>query len=103
MARRLLLLACVALLCSCAQVATIGTFTAADATQAAAIDPANAACYQAIGAIGAAVGVAQGGILTLVATKMAARNALSSAACAPIEAQVLGDILKATPLAPLVP
>lgn len=89
-------------LCGCS---ALGQFTAQDAANAAAIDPAHAACYQAIGAVGTAVGgvTKDTGILTIVATKIAGRTALESAACAPVEAQVLGDLLKATPAAPLVP
>lgn len=98
---------CVGLLtlAGCAQqVSQLGAFTSADAAQAASIDPGNASCYQAIAALGEAVaGAKNAGILTLVAVKIAGRHALESSACAPIEAQVLADILKFTPVAPLVP
>lgn len=90
------------LLAGCAQ---LGTFTANDATNAAAIDPAHAACYGAIGAVGSAKAAVTGsdGIMTIVATKLALKSALQSPGCAAIEAEVLATILKATPAAPFIP
>ncbi len=85
--------------------APLGKFTAGDAANAAAIDPAAAACYQALGTVATAVGsaTADTGILTVVATQRAGQGALQSPACAPVEASVLGLLLKATPVAPFVP
>ena len=85
--------------------APLGQFTAGDAANAAWIDPSGASCYQAIGAIGASTGgVTQDrGLLTAIATKRAVKGALQGSDCAPLEADILGEILKATPAAPLVP
>lgn len=92
-------------LAGCQAAGQIGSFTASDAQNAAAIDPGDAACYTAIGAIGSALGGGNGdtGILTAVAVKRAGQAALNSASCAPIEADVLATVLKATPVGPLIP
>ena len=89
----------------CAQQAQqLGMFTMQDAQAAAAIDPSNAACYEAFGALGSTLSGVKGvGVLTVVAAKIAFRRAAVDPACAPVEAMLLGDLLKLTPLAPLVP
>ena len=89
--------------CSIAQ--SVGSFTAADAATAAAIDPPDASCYSAIGSVGSAVSSSTGkvGLLSLAASDIAIGNALQSAGCGSVEAHVLGRVLRATPAAPLVP
>lgn len=80
-------------LTGCAQV---GNFTAADAQAAAAINPANAACYAGFQALGEAQGMAtdQPGILTLIATKQQLQAVLQNPACSTIELAVLAELLK---------
>jgi hypothetical protein len=98
---RFLILFALAAIAGCSQV---GQFTAADAKNAAAIDPAGASCYMAIGATATAAGAVQSnGVLTLLATKRALSSDLQSPACAPIEAGLLAELLKSTPVAPFVP
>ena len=91
-----------ALLSGCSQ---LGQLTAADAQNAAAIDPPGAPCYMAIGTTATALGAAQSnaGLLTALATKRALSGDLQSPACAPIEASLLAELLKLTPAAPFVP
>lgn len=91
--------------CSVAPINTLGGITLADAQTAAAIDPSGASCYNALGDIGQAQAVATGktGILTLIATKRAVTAVLSNPACASIELGIFAELLKATPIAPLVP
>lgn len=90
------------LLSGCAPVAK---FTYGDASNAAAIDPPGAPCYLGIGAAAQTVGEATGdvGVLTGIATERALSGALQSPACYPIEAALLGKLLKFTPAAPFVP
>lgn len=93
-------------MCGCAQV---GQFTATDADQAAALamavgDTTVVDCYKGLAMVGSAASTAtQPGIFTKIEEKRAAKAALQNPACAPLYANVLGDLLKATPLAPLVP
>lgn len=89
--------------------APLGQFTAADATQAAALatavgDSAVVACFAGLAAVGNAAATAtKPGLLTAIEEKRAAKTALENPACAPIYAGALADLLKATPAAPLVP
>ena len=80
-------------LSGCAQV---GMFTVQDAATAAAINPANAACYQAFGALGQAQGTATGpgGVLTIVATKEQISQIMASPQCLPLTAAVLAELVK---------
>ena len=80
-------------LAGCAQV---GMFTAQDAATAAAINPANAACYQAFGAIGSAQGAATGagGLLSAVAVKEQINQIMASPPCLPLAAAVLAELVK---------
>jgi hypothetical protein len=93
-------------LAGCAQV---GQFTAADATQAAAIatatgDTGVVACYQAFETLGTAQAAAtQAGLLSLIESKRALKLALENPACQPLYGDALAELLKATPAAPFVP
>jgi hypothetical protein len=80
-------------------------FTAADASNAAAIDPAGATCYLALEATATAASGASDawGILSTVAAERAFGGALQSPPCAPIEAGLLGKLLRLTPAAPFLP
>lgn len=83
-------------------------FVAGDATNAALVDPADAACYNAIGAVAMAKSglTKDEGILTLTATTQVSQAALASAPCQVVKGHVLDEILKLAPvpgLAALVP
>jgi hypothetical protein len=91
----------------CAQV---GQFAAGDAQNAAAIatavgDTAGAACWPALATTGNAIaaGGNSAGVLTGIEEKRAVQMALQNAACQPVWAGVLAELLKATPAAPFVP
>ncbi|MGH7044924.1 MAG: hypothetical protein ACREE2_00870 [Stellaceae bacterium] len=104
----LLLAATVALwLGGCAQV---GQFTANDARSATAVatavgDSAGAACWPVLATTGEAIAAAgnSAGLLTAIEEKRAVRMALQDAACQPVWAGVLAELLKATPAAAFVP
>lgn len=104
MLRLLSSLAMVVTLGACAVTQRVGAVTMQDAQTAAAIDPIDSPCYNAIGTIGSTVANANGiGILTAIAVKKSVQGVLANPACAPIEAFVLSEILRATPAAPLIP
>ena len=91
----------------CAQ---LGQFTATDAQNATAIataagDSAGAACWPVLATAGNAIDAAgnSAGVLTAIEQKRVVQIALQDAACQPVWAGVLADLLKATPAAPLVP
>jgi len=91
----------------CAQV---GQFTADDAQNAAAIatavgDSAGAACWPVLATTGNAISAAgnSAGVLTAIEEKRAVQMTLQDAACQPVWAGVLAELLKATPAAPLIP
>lgn len=94
------------LFCGCAQV---GMNVQQDAAQAVAIanatgDTSVVGCYQGLAAWGGAVGAtAQVGVLTTIEAKRSVKMALQNPACLPIYGDALATLLKATPLAPLVP
>jgi hypothetical protein len=94
-------------LCGCAEV---GQFTAEDAQRAASVatavgDSAGAACWPVLETTGNAIAAIGNklGILTAVEEKRAVQLALQNAACQPVWANVLGELLKVTPAAPFVP
>jgi hypothetical protein len=88
----------------------VGQFAAGDAQNAAAIatavgDSAGEACWPVLAMTGNAF-VASGnsvGLLTTLEEKRAVQMALQNAACQPVWAGVLAELLKATPAAPFVP
>jgi hypothetical protein len=90
--------------------ARVGQFAAGDAQNAAAVatavgDTAGAACWPALATTGnaiAAVG-SSAGVLTAIEEKRALQMVLQNAACQPVWAGVLAELLKATPAAPFVP
>ena len=91
----------------CAQV---GQFAAGDAQNAAAIatavgDSAGEACWPLLATTGNAVAASGNsvGLLTTLEEKRAVQMALQNAACQPVWAGVLAELLKATPAAPFVP
>lgn len=91
----------------CAQV---GQFAASDAQSAAALatavgDSAGAACWPVLATTGNAIAATgnSAGVLTAVEEKRAVQMTLQDAACQPVWAGVLAELLKATPAAPLVP
>jgi hypothetical protein len=91
----------------CAQV---GKFAAGDAQNATAIatavgDSAGAACWPVLATTGNAIAMAgnSAGVLTAIEEKRAVQMALQDAACQPVWAGVLAELLKATPAAPFVP
>lgn len=92
MTGKFLLLLSLLALAGCAQ---IGMFTAQDAVTAAAVNPSNATCYQAFGALGQAqAGTTGGGILTAVATKAQLKEIMASSACLSLTAAVLAELVK---------
>jgi hypothetical protein len=91
----------------CAQ---IGQFTADDAQSATTVatavgDTAGAACWPVLAKTGQAIAAAgnSAGLLTAIEEKRAVRIALQDAACQPVWAGVLAELLKATPAAAFVP
>ena len=91
----------------CAQV---GQFAAGDAQNAAAIatavgDSAGAACWPVLATAGNAIATTGNspGVLTAIEEKRALQMAVQNAACQPVWAGVLAELLKATPAAPFVP
>lgn len=88
----------------------VGQFAAGDAQNAAAIaaavgDSAGEACWPVLATTGNAI-VGSGnstGVLTSLEEKRAVQMALQNAACQPVWAGVLAELLKATPAAPLIP
>jgi hypothetical protein len=91
----------------CAQV---GQFAAGDAQNAAAIatavgDSAGEACWPLLATTGNAVAASGNsvGLLSTIEEKRAVQMALQNAACQPVWAGVLAELLKATPAAPFVP
>jgi len=91
----------------CAQV---GQFAAGDAQNAAAIatavgDSAGEACWPLLATTGNAVAASGNsvGLLSTFEEKRAVQMALQNAACQPVWAGVLAELLKATPAAPFVP
>jgi hypothetical protein len=91
----------------CAQV---GQFAADDAQNAAAIatavgDTTGEACWPALATTGNAIAASgnSAGVLTALEQKRALQMALKDAACQPIWAGVLAELLKATPAAPFIP
>ncbi len=91
----------------CAQV---GQFAAGDAQNAAAIatavgDTAGAACWPVLATAGNAIATTgnSSGLLTAIEEKRALQMAVQNAACQPVWAGVLAELLKATPAAPFVP
>ena len=88
----------------------VGQFAAGDAQNAAAIatavgDSAGEACWPVLATTGNAF-VASGnsvGLLTTLEEKRAVQMALQNAACQPVWAGALAELLKATPAAPFVP
>jgi hypothetical protein len=91
----------------CAQV---GQFAAGDAQNAAAIatavgDSAGAACWPVLATAGNAIATTgnSSGVLTAIEEKRALQMAVQDAACQPVWAGVLAELLKATPAAPFVP
>ena len=91
----------------CAQV---GQLAAGDATNAAAIatavgDNAGEECWPALATTGNAIAASgySGGVFTALEEKRAVQMALQNAACQPVWAGVLAELLKATPAAPFVP
>jgi hypothetical protein len=91
----------------CAQV---GQFAAGDAQNAAAIatavgDSAGEACWPVLATTGNAVAASgnSAGLLTTLEEKRAVQMAVQNAACLPLWAGVLAELLKATPAAPFVP
>ncbi len=91
----------------CAQV---GQFATGDAQNAAAIatavgDSAGAACWPVLATAGNAIVTIgnSSGVLTAIEEKRALQIAVQNAACQPVWAGVLGELLKATPAAPFVP
>jgi len=91
----------------CAQ---IGQFTADDAQSATTVatavgDSAGAACWPVLAKTGQAIAAAgnSAGLLTAIEEKRAVRIALQDAACQPVWAGVLAELLKATPAAAFVP
>ena len=91
----------------CAQV---GQFATGDAQNAAAIaaavgDSAGAACWPGLATAGNAIATIgnSSGVLTAIEEKRALQMAVQDAACQPVWAGVLAELLKATPAAPFVP
>jgi hypothetical protein len=73
----------------------ISQMTVQDATQAAAINPANAICYQEFGVIGGQLaGVKSPGLLTTAALYLQLQADVDNPACAPVIASILGLALK---------
>jgi hypothetical protein len=88
----------------------LGAFTASDAQNATAIatavgDSAGAACWPVLATTGNAITAsgASAGLLTAIEEKRAVQMALQNAACQPVWAGALAELLKATPAAPFVP
>ncbi len=94
-------------LAACAQV---GQFAASDAQGATALatavgDSAGAACWPMLAKTGNAIAAIgnSSGVLTAIEEKRAVQINLQDAACQPVWAGVLAELLKATPAAPFVP
>jgi hypothetical protein len=94
-------------LCGCA---AVGPFTAEDAQGATRIatavgDSAGAACWPVLETTGNAISAVgnRPGILVAVEEKRAVQLALQNTACQPVWTDVLGELLKLTAAAPLVP
>ena len=90
----------------CAQV---GQFAAGDAQNAAAIatavgDSAGVACWPLLATAGNAIATTgnSSGVLIAIEEKRALQMAVQNAACQPVWAGVLAELLKATPAAPFV-
>lgn len=94
-------------LVGCAQ---IGQFTADDAQNAATVaakvgDKAGAACWPVLQVTGAAISSVgnKPGIFVGIEEKRAVQLALQNTTCQPIWTDVLAELLKSSPAAPLIP
>ena len=91
----------------CAQ---LGQITAQDAETAGKVaaavgDTAGEQCWPVLATTGNAIAATGNstGILTLIEEKRAFKAALETPTCQPVWAGVLAEVLKLTPVAPLVP